>query len=96
MLLRSRGDFHIACAPVPAGVIVGTNGLPVLLKGIIWSGFENGTMVNGLQVAPFFPITSCYPSAEAHSCFKLFTESSLQTGCQLTWAAYAGEQQRQR
>ena len=35
-----------------AGVIVGTDGLPVLLKGVIWSGFENGTMVKGLQVGP--------------------------------------------
>jgi len=29
---------------------VGTDGLPVLLKGIVWSGFENETMVKGLQV----------------------------------------------
>ena len=32
------------------GVIVGTDGLPVLLKGIIWSGFQNGTMLAGFQV----------------------------------------------
>lgn len=32
------------------GVIVGTDGLPVLLRGIIWSGFQNGTMPEGLQV----------------------------------------------
>ena len=31
---------------------MGTDGLPVLLKGVIWSGFENGTMVKGLQVGP--------------------------------------------
>ncbi len=35
-----------------AGVIVGTDGLPVLLRGIIWSGFQNGTMLEGLQVMP--------------------------------------------
>ena len=34
-----------------AGVIVGTDGLPVLLRGVIWSGFGNGTMVSGLQVS---------------------------------------------
>lgn len=30
---------------------MGTDGLPVLLRGIIWSGFQNGAMVEGLQVA---------------------------------------------
>jgi hypothetical protein len=30
---------------------MGMDGLPVPLKGVIWSGFENGTMVSGLQVS---------------------------------------------
>ena len=32
-----------------AGIIVGTDGLPVLLKGITWPGFDSGTMLNNLQ-----------------------------------------------
>ena len=51
-----------------AGVIVGTDGLPVLLKGVIWSGFENGTMVNGLQVgtACLKCSSSCTPATHLH------------------------------
>ena len=35
---------------VVSGVIVGTDGLPVLLRGIVWGGYQSGTMVEGLQV----------------------------------------------
>ena len=49
-----------------AGVIVGTDGLPVLLKGVIWSGFENGTMVNGLQVRPACRMCSSSCTAATH------------------------------
>lgn len=33
-----------------AGIIVGSDGLPVLLRGITWPGFDTGTMVSSLQV----------------------------------------------
>lgn len=38
-----------------AGIIVGTDGLPVLLKGITWPGFDSGTMLNNLQARLTFP-----------------------------------------
>ena len=49
-----------------AGVIVGTDGLPVLLKGVVWSGFENGTMVTGLQVRPACLVCSSPSIAATH------------------------------
>ena len=45
---------------------MGTDGLPVLLKGVIWSGFENGTMVNGLQVGTAYLMCSSPRTVATH------------------------------
>ena len=57
-------------------MIVGTNGLPVLLKGVIWSGFDNGTMVNGLQVG-----TACLMCASPCTAAMIVHRWNLSLAC---------------
>lgn len=49
-ILGETSQTRLMRLGVAAGVIVGSDGLPVLLRGITWPGFDTGTMVTNLQV----------------------------------------------
>ena len=47
-------------------MIVDTSSLPVTLRGVVWSGFDTGTMLDGLQAGPKIGI--CLRSPGAWTC----------------------------
>ena len=86
---------------------MGADGLPVPLKGVIWSGFENGTMVSGLQVSCHScgPIlaTACLSITHQDAIFSKFVIQHVpMRGFSSPWlegdfiASFAGRQQRHR
>lgn len=86
---------------------MGTDGLPVPLKGVIWSGFKNGTMVSGLQVCCHScgPIlaTACLLVTHNDEVFSIFVIQHVpMRGFSSPWlevdfsASCVGTQQRDR